>query len=78
MMSDIQETLEYDKRTLDSINKLIDKVKPDLVVLGGDNCDGTILKTEEEMKKYLDIFSFKVSQFIALSLSGVVVITLLK
>ena len=60
MMSDIQETLEYDKRTLDSINKLIDKVKPDLVVLGGDNCDGTILKTEEEMKKYLDIFSFPI------------------
>lgn len=57
MMSDIQETLRYDERTLRSIHKLIEKEIPDLVVLGGDNCDGTKLKTEPELKNYLDIFS---------------------
>lgn len=57
MMSDIQETLNYDSRTLENMNKLIEKVNPDLVILGGDNCDGTILKTEIELRKYLEIFS---------------------
>ncbi len=57
MLSDIQETLNYDKRTLVSIDKLIEAQKPDLVILGGDNCDGTVLKTEEELRKYLNIFS---------------------
>lgn len=57
MMSDIQETLEFDTRTLENINKLIDTVSPDLVILGGDNCDGTILKNKKDLKKYLEIFS---------------------
>ena len=57
MLSDIQETLDYDKRTLEGINKIIEHTKPNLVVLGGDNCDGTIIKTEKELKDYLDIFS---------------------
>ena len=57
MLSDIQETLNYDKRTLDSMNKIIEYTKPNLVVLGGDNCDGTILQTKEELKAYLNIFS---------------------
>lgn len=57
MMSDIQETLNYDLRTLENMNKLIEKVNPNLVILGGDNCDGTVLKTEDELRKYLDIFS---------------------
>ena len=57
MMSDIQETLAYDKRTLDGMNKLIEKEKPDLVILGGDNCDGTVLKTEQELRDYIKIFS---------------------
>ena len=42
MLSDIQETLNYDKRTLNGMNKIIEAEKPDLVILGGDNCDGTI------------------------------------
>lgn len=45
MMSDIQETLDYDKRTLLYMDKLIEKTQPDFILLGGDNCDGTILKT---------------------------------
>lgn len=57
MMSDIQETLDYDKRTVEGIDKVIEIEKPDLVMLGGDNCDGTVLKTEKELRKYLDIFS---------------------
>lgn len=57
MLSDIQETLNYDKRTLNGINKIIEAEKPDLVILGGDNCDGTVLKTEKELREYLDIFS---------------------
>ena len=52
MMSDIQETLNYDVRTLEYMDKLIETTHPNLIVLGGDNCDGTILKTEEELKKY--------------------------
>lgn len=56
-LSDIQETLNYDKRTLEGINRIIKTEKPDLVILVGDNCDGTVLKTEDELRKYLDIFS---------------------
>ena len=57
MLSDIQETIDYDGRTLKGIDKIIETEKPDLVILGGDNCDGTILKTEKELREYLDIFS---------------------
>ena len=57
MMSDIQETLDYDERTLNAIDQLIEKTQPNLVILGGDNCDGTVLKTENELRKYLNIFS---------------------
>lgn len=57
MMSDIQETLNYDKRTLMSIDQLIESQKPDLVILGGDNCDGTVLNTQNELEEYLKIFS---------------------
>ena len=42
MLSDIQETLDYDKRTLTGINQLIEIQKPDFVLLGDDNCDGTV------------------------------------
>ncbi len=38
MLSDIQETLDYDKRTLTGINQLIETQKPDFVLLGGDFC----------------------------------------
>ena len=58
MMSDIQETLDYDRRTLPAIDKLIEKTKPDFILLGGDICDGTVLKTEKDLKKYLDIFTY--------------------
>jgi len=57
MMSDIQETLDYDPRTFEDMRKLIEHVKPDLVVLGGDNCNGLVLKTEQELDRYLDILA---------------------
>lgn len=57
MVSDIQETLNYDKRTPRCFRALIEHVKPDLVILGGDNCDGRKVKTREELKAYLDIFT---------------------
>ena len=57
MVSDIQETLLYDKRTLRSFDKLVETTMPDLILLGGDNCDGTRLHTQDELQKYLDIFT---------------------
>lgn len=57
MMSDIQETLDYNPRTLADMHRLVEKVQPDLVILGGDNCNGKVIKTKEELEKYLDIFS---------------------
>lgn len=62
MLSDIQETLRYDRRTLESMEKLLKKEKPDLVILGGDICDGTVLKTEEELREYLNIFTSPMEQ----------------
>ena len=57
MLSDIQEGIQYDIRTLENLEKALEKEKPDFVILGGDNCDGTILKTKDELKQYLDIFT---------------------
>lgn len=57
MVSDIQETLNYDERTPVCLRKLVDHVKPDLMILGGDNCDGRKVKTREELRAYLDIFT---------------------
>lgn len=57
MLSDIQETLDYNPKTFDGIRKLINKENPDLVVLGGDNCNGLVIKTEAELDAYLDILT---------------------
>lgn len=57
MMSDIQETLSPDPRTLPAMHALVERVQPDLVVLGGDNCNGLVLQSEEELRAYLDIFT---------------------
>jgi len=39
MMSDFQETLDFNERSLTDMDKLVEKVKPDFVMLGGDNCN---------------------------------------
>jgi len=57
MMSDIQETLSCNPRTLSDMRRLLDAVQPDLVVLGGDNCNGKVLKTKPELKEYLKLIS---------------------
>lgn len=57
MLSDIQESLEYDPRTLYAMDKIVEAAKPDLVVLGGDNENGKKFGTAEEFKRYLDIFT---------------------
>lgn len=53
MMSDIQEKLNTDGRTFDAIGRLLDAEKPDLVILGGDNCDGHYITTNEELEQYV-------------------------
>jgi predicted phosphodiesterase len=57
MLSDLQETLNYDTRTLLSIEGIIEGEKPDLVMLGGDNINGCVLKTKNELYEYLSIFT---------------------
>ena len=51
MMSDIQEPFNIDERTMPAINKLIDNVKPDFIILGGDNCDHNSVTDKEKLKK---------------------------
>ncbi len=54
VFSDIQEGPRYDKRTLEGINGMLELVRPDLVVLNGDNiidCSGI-----KEYSDTLDIF----------------------
>lgn len=62
MLSDIQETLDYDARSLRDMDALIEKEKPDLVLLGGDICNGLVLKTAQELSDYLDIFTKPMEQ----------------
>jgi len=57
MVSDIQDKLEYDPRTLAGLDAVIEAAKPDLVILGGDNVDGRYLKPYEDFVKYMDIFT---------------------
>jgi len=56
-LSDIQETLTPDPRTLPAIERILDAACPDLVILGGDNCDGHKLKGGDELRRYLEIFT---------------------
>ena len=57
MVSDIQDKLEYDPRTLAGLDAVIEAAKPDLVILGGDNVDGRKLKPYDEFVKYMEIFT---------------------
>ena len=57
MMSDLQESASYDPRSLRSVEVLLDEADPDLVILGGDNCDGHMIKCENDLKIFLDIFT---------------------
>ena len=57
MVSDIQETQNYDPRALAGLRAMIQAEKPDLVILGGDNCDGRKIKSKEDLQAYLDVFT---------------------
>ena len=57
MLSDLQETLDHDGRTLRAMHGLMDEVKPDLVLLGGDNCHGPAFHNMQDVEKYLPIFT---------------------
>ena len=57
MMSDIQETVNFNPVTMNAIKKCLDSEKPDLVILGGDNCDGRIINDADTLHKYVDIMS---------------------
>lgn len=54
-LSDFQETYdEFDPRTLQGVNAVLDAEQPDLIVLCGDNCDGPRIHSADDLKKYLD------------------------
>lgn len=57
MMSDLQESAHFDKRSLRSVEILIEESDPDLVIWGGDNCDGTKIMDENELRSFLDVFT---------------------
>lgn len=56
IFADIQDKYPLEQDTLDYMNKILDKEKPDLVLLGGDNhCGG--LRSESLLKTYLTAMS---------------------
>ncbi len=57
MMSDIQETLDYDVRSFAAMDGLIEEHKPDFVMLGGDNASTKRFTVPEEMYAYLEYFA---------------------
>lgn len=57
MMSDLQESARYDARSLRSVEVLLEEGRPDLVILGGDNCYGPEIGSEEDLRAFLDIFT---------------------
>lgn len=56
MLSDIQDTMDYNMKTYYSIVKMLDTLKPDLVVLGGDNANCGAFVSLREFNRYLDVF----------------------
>ena len=57
MMSDLQESAKYDPKSLRSVEALLEECNPDLVVLGGDNCNGHEIGSEEDLIAFLNIFT---------------------
>ena len=62
MMSDLQESAHYDPRSLRSVEALLEKGDPDLVILGGDNCFGPEIASEDDLIRFLDIFTAPMEQ----------------
>lgn len=62
MMSDIQESADYDPRSLASVRKLLDRANPDFVMLGGDNCCGHLIKNTDDLRRFLEIFAGEIEK----------------
>lgn len=62
MVSDIQDKAAYDPRTLRGLHAMIEQTNPDLVIWGGDNVDGRYLKTYDELRDYLHVFTAPMEQ----------------
>lgn len=54
MLSDIQESADFNPRSRASIEALLDAAQPDMVVLGGDNCFGPDIHSLSDFKTFLD------------------------
>ena len=53
-LSDFQETYDaFDARTLAGVNAVLDAEQPDLVVLCGDNCNGPMIRSADDLRRYL-------------------------
>lgn len=55
--SDLHQTINYDERTLAAMHGIIEKERPDLVLLGGDLWNEKPEATVEQLREFLDIFS---------------------
>ena len=55
--SDLHQTANYDPRTLAAMHGIIEKERPDLVLLGGDLWNEKPEATVEQLREFLDIFS---------------------
>lgn len=53
LISDVQDKLPIDERTIRCIEKIIEVEKPNFVFLNGDNCNGTI-PSEEYFREYVE------------------------
>lgn len=55
MLSDYQETIDFDERTLRGTRAIVRATAPDLILLGGDIPCGPKMKTPDELRAYLDV-----------------------
>lgn len=56
VLSDIHETLDFNPLTMNALEKVLDHEKPDLLILGGDNCSGSkSMRNDEAMSKYVEM-----------------------
>lgn len=56
IFSDLKESLEVSEEVIDYMNKILDKEKPGLVILGGNICDDLITEVDS-LKSFLDILA---------------------
>lgn len=62
MMSDIQESANYNPRSLASVRTLLDTAEPDFVMLGGDNCYGPKIHSLSDLDEFLEVFAGEIER----------------